>query len=171
MEDMEIAQLNEEKTVKEVQGVSLDEDKRELQTLARDSTQYYFRNKQVEASEALIDKVGALLTEIGGAKIAEIFSPARFTAKIGDLGLRPGFAVDLCENKPYGPHAGETWDLSKPDDVKELFEMIAFEQPVIVIGSPPCTAFSQLQSSSWGEQHTEWEKQHATKSLHVAIDV
>ena len=125
---MEIGQLRELRTVKEVQGVSLDADKRELQELTKDSTEYYFRNKQVEASEALIDEVGALLTETGGAKIVEIFSPTRFTAKIGELGLRPGFAVDLCENKPYGPHAGEAWDLSKPDDVKELFEMIAFDQ-------------------------------------------
>ena len=123
--------------VKEVQGVSLDADKRELQKLTRYRTEYYFRDKQVEASEALIDEV------------VEIFSPARFTAKIGDLGLRQGFAVDLCENKPYGPHAGEAWDLSKPDDVKELCEMIAFERPVIVIGSLPRTAFSQLQNSSW----------------------
>ena len=34
----------------------------------------------------------------------------------GGLGLRPGFAVDLCENKPYGPHEGESWDLSKASD-------------------------------------------------------
>ena len=30
---------------------------------------------------------------------------------------------------------GESWDLSKASDVKELFEMIAFERPVIVTGS------------------------------------
>ena len=41
---------------------------------------------------------------------------------------------------------------------------------MIVIGSHPCTAFSQLQNSSWGQQHTEWEEQHATKSLHVVTD-
>ena len=32
---------------------------------------------------------------------------------------------------------GEAWDLNKASDVKELFEMTAFERPVIVTGSPP----------------------------------
>ena len=90
--------------VRAVQGVSLDADKRELQRLARDSADYYFRDKQVEASDALIDEVGALLTESGGAQIIETVALDRFAAKIGDLRLRPGFAIDLCENKPYGPH-------------------------------------------------------------------
>ena len=63
---------------------------------------------------------------------------------------------------------GECWDVSKKSDVKELFEMIAFEQPMIVAGSPLCTAFSQFQNVSWCP---EWEKWQATKLLHVAMDV
>ena len=51
----------------------------------------------------------------------------------------------LCENKPYGPQEGESWDLSKNSDVNELLEVIAFEQPMIVTGSPPSTACSQFQ--------------------------
>ena len=93
-----------ERCIEEVQGVSVDADKRELQRLARDSSNYYFRDKQVEASDALIDEVGALLTESGGAQIIETVALDRFEAKAGDLRLRPGFAIDLCENKPYGPH-------------------------------------------------------------------
>ena len=50
IEDMEIGQLRVTKEVKEVQGVSLDADKRELQRLARDSAEFYFRDEQVEAS-------------------------------------------------------------------------------------------------------------------------
>ena len=83
---MEVGQLREKREVREVQGVSLDADKRELQRLARDSAECYFRDKQVEASDALIDEVCAFLTESGGAQIVEIFSPARFTAKAGELG-------------------------------------------------------------------------------------
>ena len=52
------------------------------------------------------------------------------------MGFRPGFAVGLCANNPCGPEEGESWDLSKASDLKELFEMIAFERPVIVTGSP-----------------------------------
>ena len=104
---MEISQLRVKREVREVQGVSLDADKRELQRFARDSAEYFFRDKQVEASDALIDEVGALLTESGGAQIIEICSTSRFAAKAEHLGLRPGFAVDLCENKPYGPQEGD----------------------------------------------------------------
>ena len=123
IEDMEISQLEMKNEVREVQGVSLDADKRELQRLARDSADYYFRDKQVEASDALIDEVGALLTESGGAQIIETVALDRFAAKVGDLRLRPCFAIDLCENKPYGQHEDECWDLSKNSDVKELFEI------------------------------------------------
>ena len=100
IEDMEVGQLRMKREVREVQCVSLDADKRELPRLARD-IECYFRDKQVEAS---------------GAQIIEICSTARFSAKAGDLGLRPGLAVDLCENKPYRPHGGESWDLSKASD-------------------------------------------------------
>ena len=89
IEDMEISQFEVKSEVREVQGVSLDGDKRELQRLARDSADYCFRDKQVEASDALIDEVGALLTESGGAQIIETFTPDRFAAKAGDLRLRP----------------------------------------------------------------------------------
>ena len=89
IEDMEISQLEVKSDVREVQGVSLDADKRDLQRLA---------SKQVEASDALIDEFGALLTESGGAQIIEAVTPRPFR-KAGDLGLRPGFAIDLCGNK------------------------------------------------------------------------
>ena len=158
IDDMEIGQMRVKREVREVQGASLDADKR----VARDSAEYYSRDKQVEASDALIDEVAAWLTESGGAQIIEICSTSRFAAKAGDLGLRLGVAVDLCENKPYGPQEGESWDLSKASDVKEFFEMIAFEQPVIVTGSIPCTAFSQLQNWS---RYPEWEKWQAMKLL------
>ena len=84
----------------------------------QESVEYYFRDKQIEASDALIDDVGALLTYMGRAQIIETFPPDHFAAKAGDLRLRPGFAIDLYENKQYGPH-GESSDLSKNSDVKK----------------------------------------------------
>ena len=88
---MEISQLEMKNEVREVQGVSLDADKRELQRLARDSADYYFREKQVEASDALIDEVGALLTESGGAQIIETVALDRFAAKAGGLAIETRF--------------------------------------------------------------------------------
>ena len=114
--------------------------------MPRNSVEYYFRDNQVEASDALIDEVGALLTKSGGAQIIETFPPDRFAARTSRM----------------------DWDLSKNSDVKELFDMIAFERPMIVTGSPLCTASSQFQNVSWCP---EWEKWQATKLLHVAVDV
>ena len=83
--DMEISQLTVKSEVRKVQGVSLDTDKTELQRLARNSVECYFRDKQVQASDALIDEVGALLTESGGAQIIETSPQDRFVTKAGDV--------------------------------------------------------------------------------------
>ena len=87
VEDMEVSQLDMKTEVREVQGVSFDADKREFHRLARDSADYCFRDKQVEASDTLIDEVGALLTESGGVQIIETVALDRFAAKAGDLRL------------------------------------------------------------------------------------
>ena len=86
IEDVKIGQLRMKREVRgEVQGVSLD-----AKTGQRQCAEYYSRDMQAEASDALIDEVGALLTESGGARIIEICSTSRFAAKAGDLGLTPG---------------------------------------------------------------------------------
>ena len=91
-----------------MQGVRIDADKRELQRLAIDIAEHYSRDKQVEASNALIHEVGALLMESGGAKTTEICTTALFTAKAGDLGLRVGFCSRFVREQaePYVPHEG-----------------------------------------------------------------
>ena len=38
------------------------------------------------------------------------------------------------------------WDFNKVEDRREAEEYIDREQPLVLIGSPPCVAFSQLQS-------------------------
>ena len=69
----------------------------------------YFRDEQVKASDALIDEVGSLLTESGKAQTIDTVALGSFAVRVGDLRLKQGFASDLCENKPYGPHEGECW--------------------------------------------------------------
>jgi hypothetical protein len=83
--------------------------------------------------------------------LAEIYSPARFGRKCAMYGLRPGFAIDLTTRKPDGDY----WDLSKPKDVELLETLQEEEKPFLLIGSPPCTTFSQLLKLS----HTEAEMQ------------
>ena len=53
--DDETVETDERSKKRRTEGVSLDTDKRELQRLARNSVEYYFRDKQVEASEGNLD--------------------------------------------------------------------------------------------------------------------
>jgi hypothetical protein len=48
--------------------------------------------------------------------------------------------VDLTTRKGDG----EYWDLTRKGDVKELMKLQADEEPMILIGSPPCTSFCPL---------------------------
>ena len=85
-----------------------------------------------------------MLVEIGATQVLEVFSPKHFAARAGDLGLRPRFAVDVGCTKPDGPSEGRHWDLSSAAGVKDLHDVIGFEQLGLIAGSPPCT-ISSLQ--------------------------
>ena len=52
-------------------------------------------------------------------------------------------AIDLRTKKPNGDH----WDLSRREDQQLVEDMIDEQKPDWLIGSPPCTAYIQL---NWG---------------------
>ena len=147
--------------------VAMSQDKAGLIELATISVKDCFRRQEVDCTEAEARCIAAMQVELGAAHVLELFSPKRFTEMAPRLGLRPGFAVDLCEPKPYGPNQGEMWDLDKANDVKELQEMVDFEKPTLLTGSPPCGPFSVLRRLSdykrdpkvvaderaWGRRH------------------
>ena len=58
-------------------------------------------------------------------------------AESSNLGLRPGFVLDLGEPRPYGAEVGQRWDLSNEMHVKDVHEMIEYEDPILLLGSPP----------------------------------
>ena len=92
IEDMEIGQLKVKREVRGVQGFSLDADNRELQRLARDSAEHFFRDKQAEASDSLIAEVGALLTESGGSTDHRDLS----VGSVHSQGWRLGIETSFC---------------------------------------------------------------------------
>ena len=78
----------------------------------------------------------------------------------------------ICEPKPYGRNQGEYWDLSKESDIAELKQMVQYEKPWFLTGSPPCTAFSALQNIGRHKRDPHkvvQERKHAEKLLEVAI--
>ena len=68
--------------------------------------------------------------------MCEVFSPPRVGVEAKKFGLKVGEAWDLTTG----------WDFSKKDHQDKSEEYIDKEKPLVLIGSPPCTPFSQLQS-------------------------
>ena len=57
--------------------------------------------------------------------------------------LTPGWSLDLTLNDPK---TGKPWDLSEPSVQRRVKQMVRSTKPFCVIGSPPCTPFSQIQA-------------------------
>ncbi len=89
----------------------------------------------------------------GGRRVdvAEVYSPPRMTAMARTLGLRPGFVADLT----LMTDEGEPWDLSIEKNQDKAIELIAEQEPWLLVLSPPCTAFSSLQNLNKGKRDAE----------------
>ena len=84
------------------------------------------------------------------ADIAEIYSRPRVTAAAGaktygKIRLVPGWSLDLTMTNP---RTGQAWDLSDAATQNEVRSLVRRYKPYLIIGSPPCTAFSLLQNLS-----------------------
>ena len=75
--------------------------------------------------------------------IAEMYSPPRVTEEARNFGLNAGEAMDLTTG----------WDFSQEEHKERALKYIRENQPKLIIGSPMCTMFSQLQRlSGWSEE-------------------
>jgi hypothetical protein len=125
-----------------------------------------YRREEIDLSEEECFAISCLCLELSAADLIEVYSPPRFTEKALEFNLKPGFAVDLTTKKPGVSE--EYWDLSKPSDVEYLSDMITVEDPFIVTGSPPCTAFSKLLHISKARRDPRVvEKQREEGKLHL----
>ena len=59
------------------------------------------------------------------------------------------------------------WDFRKKEDREKAREKLKEERPTLLIGSPECRMFSQLQHMSPRRDSEEWKRQHAEACLHV----
>ena len=74
--------------------------------------------------------------------VAEVYSPPRIAAQAMTVGLRPSFSIDTGTLKPHGT----PWNLEDDRDFKMLKMWRKEEKPVLLCGSPPCNAFSKIQT-------------------------
>ena len=103
-------------------------------------------NSTLDVPPVLISAAGALqrvdtnpvsaIKQLLKVDVAEAYSPPRVTLEEKKFGLKPGEAWDLTNG----------WDFTIEDHRKKAEEYIDNEKPLVLIGSPPCTPFSQLQS-------------------------
>ena len=83
--------------------------------------------------------------------IAEIFGPGRFTSRASSYGLEPGLAMDLRTGYDFRAHV----------DREQAREQLRHDRPVLLVGSPTCKAFSQIQSlndQTRPSQVASWEE-------------
>ena len=77
--------------------------------------------------------------------VCEVFSPARLTAQCAKFGLRGGWALDVAHNCTV---TGRKWDCLIAEDRDWCKRMVYRDKPQLLVVSPPCTLFSQLQNLS-----------------------
>jgi hypothetical protein len=82
-----------------------------------------------------------------GAYVVEVYSQPRIAQEAAirsydGVQLRAGWSLDLTMRNPAD---GKPWDLSDPEVQRVVRNMVVKDKPFMLIGSPPCTAFSQLQ--------------------------
>ena len=97
-----------------------------------------------------------------GKHVSEVYSPPRVTHIAKKVGLSTGFALDLTQ---LDPDDGMPWDLSCPEKQAKAEARLREEQPFLLIGSPPCTAFSQLFASNI----TKMKPEHVRAKINQAM--
>ena len=85
-----------------------------------------------------------------GADIVEVYSQPRISQEAAmysqnGMRLKPGWSLDLTRTNPS---TGEAWNLADPKVQAQVMRMVTEDKPLFVVGSPPCTAFSQMQHIS-----------------------
>jgi hypothetical protein len=102
------------------------------------------------------------------AHVSEIYSPPRVTGLASGLGLIPGMALDLSA---IDPDDGLPWDFNNPEKRRKALHKVFTQRSLLLIGSPMCSAFSQIQSLNWGRmdpREIERVKEYGRKHLRFA---
>ena len=92
--------------------------------------------------------------------VVEVYSPPRVTDMAEQWGLVPGLAMDITT---VDPTDGEPWDFNVPEKARKAEAYVREAKPLLLVGSPVCTAFSQLQTlnrSKMGEMEYQRALEH-----------
>ena len=120
----------------------------------------------------LIMRGAVAMYESKGADVVELYSQPRIAQeaavrKYGGTQLKSGWSLDLTMRDPA---TDLPWDLSKRDVQNKVRRMVVEGKPFMLVGSPPCTAFSQLQGLNSAKRDPKVVKAElAAACAHVAF--
>ena len=102
-----------------------------------------------------------LCNTMSGADVSEIYSPERVVRAAKMMGLKGGISMDITTHDPRG----RPWDFDVPEMRNQAVRHLIEVKPLLLIGSPMCTMFSQLQALNWGRSmekdslmYAQWRK-------------
>ena len=136
--------------------------KKVFKTLIKPLVLDTYELRGVTINEEDADNIAELSCQMCAVDVMEIYRMKRFTEAATTYRLRPGFAVDLTEQKPDRSY----WDLTKSEDVEEVEQIVEDDKPELLTGSPPCHMFSQLQKISWHKISPDVREQRMTEARH-----
>ena len=90
---------------------------------------------------------GSVSENRGKPTVAEIYSPPRITALLPGYGLYPGVAMDITTND----EDGRPWDFNDPRQRQRARDRLRADRPLVLVGSPMCTAFCRLQAINYAK--------------------
>jgi hypothetical protein len=105
--------------------------------------------------------------------VTELFSPPRVNAELTKnsvSGIAAGTSFDLIIDQ----ESGEAWDFLRADHRRKCWSRLRAEDPWVVIGSPPCTAFSIINGLNKFKSAAETRERKLVEGkvlLNFALDV
>ena len=145
------------------------------------------QREEKQAIEAANRDILAVIKSIGGsvgkyrrerqralrAVVSEVYSPPRVTAAaklLPELRVIPGFALDLTT----ADTDGASWDFDNKVMRDRALKKVREEKPLLLIGSPMCTAFStwqRINDKIRDKYIVECEKKRAIMHLEFSIQL
>jgi hypothetical protein len=85
-----------------------------------------------------VSRIEKAVDEVLGVDIVEMYSRERVAKLCKQFGLSPGCSLDLTNG----------FDFDTASDRKRAWDIVHRDEPLLLIGSPPCTYFSVLKESN-----------------------
>ena len=123
-------------------GISRAEAQKKRSTEGDGDEEARAKSKRINLMEKQLDKH---LKELLSIDVAEIFSPERVAQFAKQYELKPGWSFDLttCDE------TGKPWDFNDASMRNKAARRVLKDKPTLLIGSLPCTYFSQLMHINW----------------------